>query len=705
MTMPNHPKFRADLEVFDYEEADGETTKVLKEPTAERFFRLSEEEYRLLRKLDGRTSPEDAVSALEREGVSFTPEETRAIIMRAGQYGLVLGTAAGTSAYMKSAQDRLAKEKRARFLANYYFASIPLINPDRFLDKTLWLFRLVCNRVTGACLAIAVPLAAYLLCLGWPRLSAEYLFFFSPSGALCLWVVIVVTKLIHEFSHAYAAKSLGLRVPQMGVAFLLFLPCLFCNTTEAWRLADRRQRMVISAAGIIAEATLAVVSVFVWYFTKPGILNSVAFYVMTLSLVSTIIFNGNPLIKLDGYFILMDWLRIPNLAGKSSEHLKSLFMNKVLGISAVESPAGDPREYLIFSVYGVCAFVYRIFLYCGIVSGIYYRFDKFLGIALAVPALAVFVVRPVIKGAFTLYQRRKELSPRPKAATLCALAVIAVLVGLFTPAPSQTSLPCHIKAERCRKITVPLLTAVKETHIREGDIMREGDVLFSLDTSKLESTIAKKSLEREILSKEIELSLLSDEKRATAEAKGIRLLRLNDEIARLRDRYRLAKDGIKAPFDCVITYLDPRMQPGFRPGEGVVVGEMEDLRGRKAVAYAPEEELSKISPGSRVKVTLPLGPGRVFHGRIDAVRPYTETNLEDSPFSSRLGGEVATEASGDHRTDAPLGALYSFSVPLENAGDVPLGVTGILRVPAPPRSFASRFVHDLVMTFNRESLL
>jgi putative peptide zinc metalloprotease protein len=705
MNTPKYPKFRTDIEVFDYEEADGAKSKILKEPMSERFFRLSEDEYRLLRGLDGRASPEEVLAGLQREGVLFTQDEARTIILRAGQYGLALGTAAGTSAYIKSTQDRLAKEKRSRFLASYYFASIPLINPDRFLDKTLWLFKLICNRWTGTALAAAVPLAGYLLFMGWPRIHTEYLFFFNWTGALYLWAVIVLTKLIHEFSHAYAAKSFGLRVPQMGVALLLFLPCLFCNTTEAWQLADRRQRMVISAAGILAEAALAVISLFVWYFTKPGMLNSLAFYLMTLSLVSTAIFNGNPLIKLDGYFVLMDWLRVPNLAGKASEHVKSLFMNRILGMSAVESPAENRRDNLIFTTYGLCAFVYRLFLYFGIVSGIYYRFDKFLGIALAVPAFVVFVIRPIVKGVSILYQRRAELAPRPKAASAFALAVACLLATLFMPLPCDTSFPCYIVAERSRKITAPLFTAVKEVYVREGQSARAGETLFSLDTSRLETAISKKLVEREILNKEIELLLLSEEKRSAADAKGIRLLRVDDEIARLRRQQDLAKDGIRAPFDCVVTFLDPRMQPGFRPGEGAVVGEMEDLRGRKAIAFTPEEDLSKIAPGLAVKVALPLGAGRVIHGRVESVRPYSEKNIENSPFSSRLGGAVATEASADHITDAPLGALYSFSVPLGNAEEIPLGMTGKAKAPSPPRSFASRFVDGLLMTFNRESLL
>ena len=234
-----------------------------------------------------------------------------------------------------------------------------------------------------------LPGALYFIITGLPEISREYSFFFNLENLLYLWATILITKLIHEFSHAYVAKSFGLRVPQMGIAFLIFFPCLFCNTTDAWQLADRRQRMAISAAGIISEAAIAILSTYLWHFSRPGMFNSLAFYLMAVSFISTVLFNGNPLMKFDGYFILIDYIGIPNLQAKSSGYLRYLFLNRVLGNDTVPNTADSPSESRLFGIYGVSFFLYRIFLYTGIVAGVYYRFDKSLGIALALIAFAL----------------------------------------------------------------------------------------------------------------------------------------------------------------------------------------------------------------------------------------------------------------------------------------------------------------------------
>ena len=294
--MPGHPKLRPDLKVSTYRESDGTETFILKEPVSEKFFRLSRYEFELLKALDGTVSVAEAVERLKWRGSYYPLDEAQMIVGRAAQHGLVMGTGAGTAKYLGEMKERVQQAMKTRRFSSFYFMNLPLWNPDNFLSQTVWLFQLLCNKWTGILLAVAAPGAIYFVIDGLPRLQTEYLFFFTWQNLLCLWAVIVVTKLVHEFSHAYTAKSFGLHVPQMGVALLLFLPCLFCNTTDAWQLADRRQRMAISAAGILAETALAVVFTYVWDFTEPGIVNSVAFYLMTISLVSTFIFRYSSLI-------------------------------------------------------------------------------------------------------------------------------------------------------------------------------------------------------------------------------------------------------------------------------------------------------------------------------------------------------------------------------------------------------------------------
>ena len=270
--------------------------------------------------------------------------------------------------------------------------------------------------------------------------------------------------------------------------------------------------MVISVAGIFVEGAVAIASAYVWYFTSPGIVNSLAFYLMAVSFISTVLFNGNPLMRFDGYFILMDWLRLPNLYTRATAYVKYLFMNRVLGNSLVSNPATTPREVAIFTTYGVSAFCYRIFLYTSIVLGVYYRFDKLLGILLALLAFSLFIVRPLIKGGKTIYMQRKEIHLRPSGVLVFASLLSVAALILVIPLPRTSLYPCYLASAKIQKLTVPLQTSVDKVFIREGTEVSKGKLLFTLDASALKVALVQKQIQHQQLRTEVQ-QLLLDEKR------------------------------------------------------------------------------------------------------------------------------------------------------------------------------------------------
>jgi putative peptide zinc metalloprotease protein len=361
--MESQPKLRPDLVSFSQEERSGKKRVVLKDPVSGKYYRLSDYEFKFLQGLDGTLTIEAAIEKLGLAGRYYSPEDARRILGRAAELGLLLGTRFGTAPFQMHLRNRIRAAKRTKFFSGIYFLFIPILNPDRFLERTLWLFNLIATKWAAILVALATPGAIYIIIAELPRMELEYLFFFNWRNLLFLWLTIALTKLLHEFSHAYTAKRLGLSVPDMGIAFLIFFPCLYCNTTDAWQLADPKQRAKIAGAGIISEAAVAVVSAYVWYYSQPGIVNSLAFYLMAVSFISTVVFNGNPLMKFDGYFILIDLLGMPNLATNSFRYIKYLFLNRVLGNSLIPNPASTGRDMVIFSVYGTAAFLYRISLY------------------------------------------------------------------------------------------------------------------------------------------------------------------------------------------------------------------------------------------------------------------------------------------------------------------------------------------------------
>lgn len=700
------PKLRPDLVVLEHADSSGSRDIVLKDPVSGKFYRLSSHEHKFLQMFDGTVTLEEAIERFNGSGEYCSEEEGLRIIDKAGHLGLVMGTRYGTAQYQRRLKEQKERAKKAGRFSSVYFLFIPLLNPDKFLERTLWLFKFFANKVTFAIIAVLAPGALYLVITGLPRMEQEYLFFFNLQNLIYLWITIALTKLIHEFSHAYAAKSFGLHVPQMGLAFLIFFPCLFCNTTEAWQLADRRQRMAISAAGIISEAAIAVVATYIWHLSGPGIVNSLAFYLMAVSFVSTVLFNGNPLMKFDGYFILIDYIRKPNLQGKSFSYLRYLFMNRVLGLDSVPDPSSNEKDGVLFGLYGVASFIYRIFLYTGIVGGVYYRFDKTLGIALALLAFALFIVRPVVRGAKNIYSKRTDIKPRISGVAVFAVLLAFLLIPLFVPLSGKSVYPCFVGSAKIQKLTVPLRTSVGKVFIREGSVVAEGEVLFELDASELELAMVKKTTEQAVLRRQLDLMLLDPKEMGKAPGKQLELDRTAKEIEQIREELDTARGGIRAPFGGVITSLDYKMQPGFRPGEGAVVGELQAPGDLVVHALIPEQERDKVRPGEKAEILLPIGAGKIFVETVQSLKPYNEKDLRNSPFSSRLGGELATEVQGDHRRDVPLEAQYKCTLHISDAGWwIPLGMTGRLAVASRPQTVFSWFLDGVFRIFNTESLM
>jgi putative peptide zinc metalloprotease protein len=702
--MQARPKFRPDIQASEQKEG-GEKFVLLKDPVTEQYYRITPFEYRLLKTLDGQVTLEDALERLKSLGYYYSPEDARLIVGKAAEFGLLLGTRFGTAEFQRHLRDRISKAKKERTLASLYFMFIPVLNPDRFLERTLWLYRKLVNKWTAVAAGVLALGGIVLVIAGSSRIETEFLFFFNLENLIYLWVTIAITKLVHEFAHAYSAKSYGLHVPQMGIAFLIFFPCLYCNTTDAWQLADRRQRMAISAAGIVAEGMIAVLSAYVWYFTRPGVINSLALYLMAVSFVSTALFNGNPLLKWDGYFILMDYLRLPNLATKSLNYLKYLFMNRVLGISLVANPAANPREVFIFTTYGIAAFLYRIFLYTAIVVGLYYRFDKLLAVVLAFLAIVVFGIRPLVKGIGSIYQKRAELHPRLTGAIVFAL-MVAVGIGILCfPVSTKSVYPCFLDSAKIQKLTVPLKTSVKDVLIRDGMAVQEGTLLFTLDTSPLKLTLRKKEIEREIIKEKIKQALLDDKKMARSRELLIQLSQIGHEIDILRVDFNRAESGITAPFSGVVVKVDHRLQDGFQPGDGTIVGELKSQGERVVRILIPEKDMEQVREGQKVEVWFPTPGSLLYTGAVTEIKSFSENDLADSPFSSRLGGEIATEARDSKRLDAPLEAQYVCSANLSSDAAILLGTTGRCAVASPPKSILSRAIGAAIQMFNRESLL
>ena len=260
---------------------------------------------------------------------------------------------------LQGQQNRNWKKK----IANPFSLKFPLWDPERFLER--WEPRvspLLTRRFFVLWLMIVLS-ALVMTVVHWTELTgrlADQLF--SPSNLLLLWLVYPVVKVFHEFGHAFAVKKWGGEVHEMGIILLALTPLPYVEASSSAAFPDKRQRIAVAAMGMVVELLLASLALFVWLNVEPGVISALAYNVMLIGGVSTVLFNGNPLLRYDGYYILADLVEIPNLGQRSTRYLGYLLQKYVLGFAAVSSPVTAPGEKGWFAIYGPISFVYRILI-------------------------------------------------------------------------------------------------------------------------------------------------------------------------------------------------------------------------------------------------------------------------------------------------------------------------------------------------------
>ena len=349
-------RMRPDLEAAR-QRYQGQSYWVVKDPVALQYARLNEEEYAILQMLDGESSLDEIAERFEREfpPQTITTEELQQFIGMLHNSGLVIASAPGQGAQLKRRRDERKRKELVGKLSNVLMIRFKGIDPERLLNflyglpPVRWFFStpalVLCLLLCAAAgTLIAVEFDVFRSKL--PSFQA----FFAAENWLLLAAVLGCTKVLHEFGHGLSCKHFGGECHEMGVMILVLTPCLYCNVSDSWMLPNRWHRAAIGAAGMYVEVVLASICTFIWWFTEPGPLNYVCLNIMFVSSVSTILFNANPLLRYDGYYILSDLMEVPNLRQKASKLLNRKLGQYCLGLEEPEDPTLPQRNQWLVAI-------------------------------------------------------------------------------------------------------------------------------------------------------------------------------------------------------------------------------------------------------------------------------------------------------------------------------------------------------------------
>jgi putative peptide zinc metalloprotease protein len=432
--IPNHAKFHRTCH-------RGRTWYLLQDRSTGRCHRVSETGHYLAALMDGRrTTHEIWEAACTRFGDDAPTQDDTIALLGVLDAANVLrcDVSPNTAELLRRIQRREDSEWWRRF-TNPISIRVPLFDPDPFLDRTLHLVRPLFSPVVAfVCLAVGA-LAVVLAAAHASEISAEAgKLFQMPLAWLLMALLYPILKAIHELGHAFAAKACGAPVKEMGILFLVFVPLPYVDASGVAVLSDRWKRAGVGAAGIAVEGMLASAALFVWLAVGPGLVSSMALIVMLVGGASTLLFNGNPLLRYDGYYVLSDALDLPNLYDRSRQYVSYLIHSRVLGLSSERRPLTEVGEEKWLLGYGIASWLYRVFILLAISLFLAGRFF-IVGVLLAVFALVAQLAVPAAKqvGFLLASPRLAGRRATPVARAAAALLLLATLV-LVLPLPLST---------------------------------------------------------------------------------------------------------------------------------------------------------------------------------------------------------------------------------------------------------------------------
>lgn len=466
----------------------GERWFVLENPLTNDFFRLRPAAYEFVARLQPDRTVEEAWTASIEKHPDIALGQEVVIQLLAQLYfaNLLQYTQTTDSAELfERFKKRQQREWRARLL-NVMFMRFPLLDPDRFLVRTLPVVGKFIS-VFGALLWLGVVGAAVKVVIdNWSMLREQSQGVLAPGNLPLLYCGMVITKTIHEFGHAYFCRKFGGEVHVMGIMLMIFTPMPYVDATSSWSFRSRLHRALVGGAGMIVELFFAALMTFVWANTGQGAGHSLAYNMMFIASVSTLIFNLNPLLRFDGYYILSDLLGIPNLSQRANQQLIYFVEHWLFGVKKADRPARTRRETIWLTLFGLTSGVYRVFVFGGVLLIVADHFFL-IGLVMAAVCFISWITVPAGKFVHYLATSPKLDRVRPRAIAVSAALFIVLFGGLeFIPLPSHFRAPGVVQGREWTQVVNGTSGQVAELLARPGSRVTAGQPLLRLQSRELQ---------------------------------------------------------------------------------------------------------------------------------------------------------------------------------------------------------------------------
>ena len=636
---------------------------VLDDRLSSRVHRLSPSAYIFVALMDGRRTVDDLWSNVVRQNGESAPTQDEIVHLLAQLHASDL-LQSDISPDSLEVFDRFVTQKRTRLkqmLLNPMSLRLPIFDPDPFLERTLPLVRPLLGWF-GGLLWFAVVIPALVLAAGrWSELSENVTDrLLATENLLLLSLVFPVVKLLHELGHGYATKVFGGAVHEFGIMLIMGMPTPYVDASSSSGFRNKSRRALVGAAGMIVEVFVAALALHVWRIAEPGAVRTLCFNVITVAGVSTLIFNGNPLMRYDGYYILIDVLEIPNLASRSAQLWRAMVDKYAFRVADARIPAGAPGELKWLVSYAPAAFMYRMSVQFGIALFLAGRFF-FIGVFLASWTVVTGVLIPVFNSLKYVATSRTLQKHRARAVGLTAgLAAAAVIMLAIFPFPLHTVSEGVVWLPDNAILRAGTDGFVRRLLVPPDTIVRAGDALIETQEPQLEANVETLTWRVEELQSALDAARFRD--RPGAEVAAIDLASAKSELARQDERARHLVARSEADGTFVLAKSEDMPGRFFRQGE--VLGYVTPASSNIVRVVVPQDDIELVRNSLRgVSVKL---SGRVWEtnsARLVREVPAASSELPSKALSTAGGGSFAVDP-GDRESRKTLQRYFQFDIEL-----------------------------------------
>jgi putative peptide zinc metalloprotease protein len=641
----------------------GQAWYVLKNGFDGRHHRFNSAAYALIGLMDGRLTVEEIWQNAGKLSVDAAPTQDEVIRLLGQLHEADLiqsDILPSTMELIRQAKGRPGAGWKSR-VSNPFFMRFPLWDPDRFLTK--WVFFTTPLFTRGAfVLWLLIVLSALVAAfMHWPELTgrmADQLFL--PHNLLQLWLIYPLIKIIHEFGHAFAVKKWGGDVHEMGIMLLALTPIPYIDATDSTFFPDKQHRIAVAAMGMMVEMLLASLALLVWLNVETGLVSGLAYKVILIGGISTLLFNGNPLMRYDGYYILADLIEIPNLAQRSTRYLGYWLQRHLLGIESAESAVTVPGERGWFLLYGPISFCYRVAVLFGLVWVVSSRFFIF-GVLIALWGAASLLILPALRSLSRFLNSPAARRRRSRLIMVGGTVILGVGLLIFViPIPHWTTtqgvvwLPeqSMIRAGTDCEL-VEVLAAVEQEVAKDAPLLRGVDPFLAVEVDIYRSRLKEiYALYNALpLSKRVKRKMQLDE---------IELIKSDLQQA----EERLAKLLIRSPARGSFILIDARNLAGRFVKKGELLGYIVAEHRPTIRAVVNQADIGLVRERvTQIEVRLAERPAMLLKADLERIIPAADLNLPSPALGTGGGGIVPIDPIDPDRLRA-LESIFQLDLTL-----------------------------------------